>query len=881
VNIVNKLTLRHMKQNKRRTLVTIIGVIISVAMITAVSTLGVSFLDLLKRQVIATSGDWHVLYNGVNKEQIQSIANDSQTKTITLSQDKGFASIKDLKLPVMLYKPYIALRAYSDNGFSNFPITMLQGRVPQNPGEVIISKHFLMDTEAQYSIGDTIDLQLGERYLPKEAAPFIEQRSGFTQNQSVFTSEDALEEKLRDIQKQSYTIVGIIDRPVWENAWNPGYTFLTYIDESLLSATELLNVSVIVNDVNNKMFDHAEQLAKQLGIKKYSVNSELLRYNFVSINSSLVLMLYTLTAIIMTIIIVGSVSLIYNAFGISVADRSRYLGMLASVGATRRQKRNSVFFEGFFISMISIPIGLISGLVGLVITFWCINSMIQGVFGVSEPLLVKVMPETMLLAIVISLLTIFISTWLPAKRASNVSAIDAIRQSQDIKLSRKKVKTSKLVRKIFGIEAEIGLKNLKRNKRRYQITVFSLVISIILFLSVSYFTDQLKRSLSISNEGYNYDIMLGTDEATSLDELKNVLELTNVTSYNLMEEKYGEVNIDKKFLPPSLQADVNEVPEMLQDGKYRYNVYLYGMTDEMLTQYAKDNGIDPALLLDKDATNAIIVNQNTFYSKALEKQVEEPAILNPVGQVLPLKLSEYYEEKDKSGNVILKDREIEASPLHIVASADQFPMGVVKSHSSKGSLRVITSMNTMKKYIAARSSYNLYLTSSDPLTTEKEIYKLEELKTFYISNLYESRRKNEQVFVLISVFTYGFIALITLISMANILNTISTSIHLRKREFAMLKSMGMTSKGFNRMINYESIFYGIKALSYGLPLSLVVMYAIHRTMMNTFMYPFTLPWLSIGVAIIGVFIIVGTAMLYSSSKVRKDNIVDAIKQESI
>lgn len=135
--------------------------------------------------------------------------------------------------------------------------------------------------------------------------------------------------------------------------------------------------------------------------------------------------------------------------------------------------------------------------------------------------------------------------------------------------------------------------------------------------------------------------------------------------------------------------------------------------------------------------------------------------------------------------------------------------------------------------------------------------------------------------LLISVFTYAFLALITAICIANIINTISTSITLRKREFAMLKSVGITPGSFNRMLNYESIFYGIKALIYGIPISIAVMYLVYRSLMENFDFAFSLPLTSIGIVIVSVFLIVGSAMLYSSSKVRKENIIDALRQEII
>src|SRR5690625_6655235 len=176
--------------------------------------------------------------------------------------------------------------------------------------------------------------------------------------------------------------------------------------------------------------------------------------------------------------------------------------------------------------------------------------------------------------------------------------------------------------------------------------------------------------------------------------------------------------------------------------------------------------------------------------------------------------------------------------------------------------------------------HSLYLTSSDPLAIHEKLVKLKD-DNMHVINHHKIRQEEAQIILLISVFTYGFIALITAISVANIFNTISTSISLRKREFGMLKSVGMTPKGFNKMINYESIFYGAKSLLYGLPISIGIMYLIHKSMMDSFAYPFSLPWLRIFYVIVVVFIIVGSAMLYSSSKVKKENIIDALKQDNI
>ncbi|MEG6615012.1 ABC transporter permease [Peptococcaceae bacterium 1198_IL3148] len=258
---------------------------------------------------------------------------------------------------------------------------------------------------------------------------------------------------------------------------------------------------------------------------------------------------------------------------------------------------------------------------------------------------------------------------------------------------------------------------------------------------------------------------------------------------------------------------------------------------------------------------------------ATRKYVETKTINTEVGQNIDLFYTDLETEEESYLNKI-----------KIAALTDQTPMGVFPT--GLGGLNIIVSQQVMDQLIGDKevASTNvqtkLFLKSNEPLKTQHQI---EDMKNnnVYVHNLFQARQQEEQIILLMSVFTYGFIVLITLISIANIFNTVSTSISLRTREFAMLKSVGVTPKGFNKMINYESIFYGVKALLYGLPISIVVMYLIHRSLQHSFSYGFTLPWASILYVIAAVFIIVTSAMLYASAKVKKENIIDALKQENI
>ncbi|TXC92690.1 ABC transporter permease [Metabacillus litoralis] len=865
MNIINKLTIRHLKENKRRTLVTIIGVIISVAMITAVATLGVSFLNLMIREDISQNGEWHVNYKNVNAEQIEAIERDKATEKVMLSRDLGYAHLPNSK---NLNKPYLFVKEYDPAAFEQFPIEVSEGRLPQAENEVVISEEIENNAGVKYKIGDQLTLDIGNRVGNGGEA-------GLDQTNGLIKNENGIAEELKITSTKTLTIVGTIKRPPWEYSWAPGYTIISYIDKSLVSNAKKANAIVMLKKVKGSIFESTKEFAEKQNIESIGYNSELLRYYGVTKNDNLRVTLFSLLGIIMIVIIVGSVALIYNAFAISVSERSRHLGMLASVGATKKQKRNSVFFEGVIIGAISIPIGLLSGIGGIAVTFSFINSYLQGALNVSEKLEVIVTPGSIMVACVVSVVTIFISTFYPAKKASKVSAIDALRQTQDIKLTGKAVKTSRFVRKLFGIEAEIGLKNLKRNKRRYQATVFSLVISIVLFLAVSFFTENIKKSLELSQGDITSDIQVyGYGSENGLKELEPLTKVDYVTESVMANEVLVNAMVDLDFASNEILELVKEDDSALIDGKYPYFASIYGLEKDSFREYATSIGVDSEKLEQSKQNSAIIIEEIKYEDAESGKVIETKTINADIGQKLDIYAINYEDTEDREF----------LNSVEIAALTNQAPIGIQKA--SLGGITIIVQQETLNKLVGSNKQTLsemqpiLFMNSSDPLGTQKVLDEMN-LANVDIFNVHERRQEQEQMVLLLSVFTYGFITLISLISIANIFNTISTSISLRKREFAMLRSVGMTPKGFNKMINYESIFYGIKSLTYGLPISFIIMYLMYLGLKQTFEYGFVVPWLSVAFSIVIIFIIVGLAMFYSIQKIKKDNIIDGLKQESV
>ena len=153
-----------------------------------------------------------------------------------------------------------------------------------------------------------------------------------------------------------------------------------------------------------------------------------------------------------------------------------------------------------------------------------------------------------------------------------------------------------------------------------------------------------------------------------------------------------------------------------------------------------------------------------------------------------------------------------------------------------------------------------------------------------VSSLYSERETadaNRALLLVVDIFVYGFILLIALIVVANIFNTISTNILLRRKEFAMLKSVGMAKRGFDRMMNFECLLYGVKSLLIGLPVSFLLCYLMSKSLQVGWNAAFAIPWGNVAVVVVSVFVMVFGSMLYSMRKIKRDNPIEALRNDNM
>jgi putative ABC transport system permease protein len=868
MNVMNRFTLRSLKANRKWTVVTLIGIIISTSMIAAVSTFGASFMELMRNEAIATDGNWHARVSDVHMKDLPLFENADFVDEISLSRDLGYAIMEGSKNE---NKPYLFIRQLDTNSSANYPTELVEGRMPQNSSELVIPEHLEANGGVKYRLGDTLTLEIGRRTNPDGSEGFsYDQYSPYQ-----WESEDSAEEIFVAEQTHSFTVVGVIKRPNFEPTWAPGYTAIGFLDPQALEAGDTVSVTLLVKKLRNRLFEDVITLAEQAGLDAHHIewHKELLRYSGVVASDNVQNMIYGFAAVFIVIIMVASVSLIYNAFAISVSERVSQLGMLASVGATRQQKRRSVYFEGFLLGIVGIPLGILGGIAGIGITLSAIEPLMESFANFySGGLTLYVSPLSVVIAAVLAAITIFVSVWIPARRASQIMPIDAIRQSKEIQLTNKAVRTSRLTRALFGLEGEIALKNLRRSRKKYRATVLSLVISLVLFLTVSYYTEMMGRSSSFVEEGYNFDLVVSytnVPRAEVQEANAKIAALELATDMAAGENTNGLFRVESGWL--SDLARRIHTPDGQESADLE--VQLYYFDDAAFDRYVRSLGADPQEYHDPSHPKMILINYGLT-------RIDGKRAAGELLSIKPGTTLRFFRDPAEENAV-----ELEAGLL-----TDQRPMGLVTASFSQidavVSREVFDSLPDELKSLDFNNNpsfQQLFLNSTNAEKLETEIQVLVQNLTgrTYVTNIAGMAQREKNLMTVMGVFVYGFITLISLICIANIFNTVTTNVALRRREFAMLRSVGMTPKSFNKMIRFESFFYGLNALLYGLPISVAVSLLLHQLQTDVFEIVFSLPWASYGVAIVLIFIIVGATMLYSSAKIKKENIIDALKTETM
>ena len=881
MKILNKITVEDLKLNKKRTIVTILGISLAVALMCAVTSFVSSFQSAIVERTKKIDGSYHLLINDINSEQLKYIKNNPNIDKTFVTQQIGYGVINGTNEDD---RTYFEVKAYDDEGFKDRGINLVAGRLPQNDNEILItdtmysgditlangSKVTIRD---KYKLGDKIELDIGSldinlltnklnnAYLTDNG---MENQIKFDRNAKEFQSKEVKE----------YTLVGIISNVQgYGSSSLPISLLVTKLDN--IDTSKNMGVGVILKNPQNT-YQLKDNLVNNLKINSNNIseNKELLRYLGVFPSDTTTKTVIILAIIVIGIILFTSIFVIRNSFNISLTAKTKELGMLASIGATSKQIKRSILFEGFIIAIIAIPIGIIIGLLAIYIVLAIVNHLLMD-YGIVDNFNLKfvISPIAIAVSVIVSIIMIFVSSLKPAKRASKITPIDAIRETNDVKVSSKRLKTSKLTKKLFGIPGEIGAKNFKRSKKKYRTTIFSITLSIKLFISMNAVIENVfKASDYMYSENGEDNIIVSTpssDEKVKYEYFDKILKLDNIEKYAIVKEFSvfaGEPYLSEQYKKLTNYENEKDGIKTKVETQNEVNVSIVSVGDVQYKEYLKELGLTE----EEAQKKGILYDQ--FWGKQEDKRIQYSYLNIKSGDELEF---EYLKENEENPVKV---------KLPIILKTDKTPMSMFKEND--GEPVIIISDSLMKEYEDSLQAVNLrttgiYIKTSDPDKLEREIADIDITNKNMIFNTKQSKKQNETMSLILSIFSYGFIIVISVVGITNIFNTITTNMALRNREFAVLKSVGMTNKEFKKMINYESLLYGIKSILYGVPIGLILSYAIYKVMSESLQTEYRFPLIPVIISILVVFIIIFITMSYASKKSQKINLIETIRSENI
>ncbi len=848
MSILNDLTIKNLKLNKKRTIVTIVGIILSTALMVGIGLLFSSFQDYMIRETISYNGKYEAEYGDVSLDKLNSI--DKKDFSYFYQKAIGFSKFDSANE----YKPYLYISSVNKEYFNE--LHLISGRFAENDSELVISNHINTNGGASYKIGDIITLKYGERVI-----------EGVN---TLANNEYYEEETLNIVGEKTYTIVGIVERSNFEDYSASGYSTFTL---DMNDKEGIVNVFVMFNN-KKKIIKQSEDLAKKLGYDNaISYNSTLLALYGESTYGNIMKSMITMIVIMLSLVSIGCIVVIYNSFAISVMERKKEFGLLSSIGATKKQLSYTVFFEALIEGIIGIILGICGAYIGIGTVILIINNLIGDILVLKLNLVTNIV--FIIIPVIFMILVIFISALVPSRRAAKVSPIEAIRQNDDIKINKKKIKTGKLVNKLFGIEGEIALKNIKRNKKKYRVTIVSLFISIVLFISFSsYMNYTIDTASSVMGEvPYDYQISYFGDDndIDALDKISEIIKSNDVKEYVSYSASnlsiIGNYTYSDEYLDFYKSAYGDDVIKALTNLKYQY-ISIYILDDISYNKYKELIG------LDKDSV--ILLNKFKGVSYGNNKRVnyDIPVINN--GDI-NIKICNFDDNDEDVDTTKYCNKKID----NIFITNKSFDL--IEEFSYMSDFKLIVNKKLYDNISDSGTHYTQYNIISDNTDNIDKLTKeLDKYDNVNYTNVKESMKQANNMILVVKILMYGFIGLITLIGVTSVFNTISTSMALRKREFAVLRSIGLTRKGFNKILFFESLFFGLKSLIYAIPVSLGVTIIIHYALADMMsINSIVIPWKAIIISIVSVFVIVLLTMMYSTSKIKKHNIIEQIREENI
>ena len=459
--------------------------------------------------------------------------------------------------------------------------------------------------------------------------------------------------------------------------------------------------------------------------------------------------------------------------------------------------------------------------------------------------LVYVIPyPAIFVAILLGVVTIYFSCFFVARKTAKISPIEGIRNNEDIKIKSKKLKAPKIIKVLFKAGGVIAYKNLKRNKKKYRVTVISMVLSVVMFMVMSSFINYTiaESGSHFGSSRFNIDIGMGSTELNFFDYTEDIINLIGDDEFVLVRSNIMRIN--NRYI----NFEVSRHIGIKEDNDIYINIFAIG--DRAFREFVDTLGgnfeeyRNQGIFVDDRSIRDADGNFVEGYVYNVESSVELTGEIGTINLPIARKVSE--------------------SPLNIM-----------------GSSYIVVSDEMIEELRYFQRSSHILVNSSDPDGLEEAVNQLN--SNLFVNNFSTANQQMRNTVIVISIFLYGFIGVIITIGLTNIINTLTTSLNLRRKEFAMLKAIGTTSKEFRAMINLESIFLGTKVLLISIPIGMFLSYLIFHFLVSDERVgvSYNPNILAIAISVVSVFLIVKLIMSYSIKQINKQNIIDTIRNDNI
>lgn len=889
MKILREYTLDFIRRNKRTSCAIMIALYLASTFLSALC----GFINTMWKDTttltVFKSGDWHgELFGESFGRDLPLIKGYSTVDSVLIKGDFITADIEDPR------REYLSLRRANAAYWKHMPEKneLADGRVPAAPNEIVISKQYF-ENHPEFKIGDTITLPMGERVKDGTVLQATEPlRSGET-----FTKKE----------ERTFTIVGILDAATPSSV--PSYYAMGYMEDEEIRPEESITVYLRFRSIRDTYKD-LPQIAALIGWEKDEYGDYNLKYNtdylsqhFVfpkgqfQIDNVLEALAFPIMFLFLGVLVVGLfVLIIHNAFSLSANSRITQLGILASIGASPSQIRQSVIWEGLFLMLLPLPAGLATG--------WFLdNLLIQYVNSINDAARSGNIPKvtfsyglpSILPAILLTFFTVWFSARIPARKIARLTPIEAIRQGGSGNI--KKTRSRHILSRFFGIEGEIASSALSSRKRSYRTATISLTLSFLVlacFWHLNAFR-AVQAEFSAKEEQNQADIeyYLDNGQAPEPEILKDLKRFPHVKEAVFYSNLKSALWVTPDMVSDELEnaggmdavVDTGKYYPIKRDGQYRVQNYFIGLDDESFTAYCSTLGIDPAPYFDTADIQSIVCNSIADKVNATSTETDIIDFLKiQEGDILTF-TDKILDEEEGESNIQVKAGHItDQSPLPGV----EFPGYTLLQFIPMSTLDSISETFREKRRLGAYHAIGLF--KADDRKYIPQIR--DELETFsdkyygsgdyIISDILEKEKLDKDTSKMYSAIIFFISGLMAVIGLSNVWATISGTLKSRRRELSTLRSVGLSPRALSRILSLEALLFGLTPFLISLPVQvLFVAFFLNASGLPFGAYLVHAPFLKI-LAYTALLLAVMLATYASGSrKIRKENIIDALKDDTV